>query len=63
MKPIINDGCSGCELCVQTCPEVFDMENSLAITKIDKVPDEVRDICIMAMEECPVECIILEGYL
>jgi ferredoxin len=62
MKPIVNDGCIGCELCIQTCPEVFDMKDSLAITKVDKVPCEVKDQCIQAFEECPVECIVLEGY-
>lgn len=62
MKPIVNDDCCGCELCVQTCPEIFDMKDSLAITVLDEVPDEIKDTCIQAFEECPVECIILEGY-
>jgi ferredoxin len=63
MKPIVKEGCCGCELCVQTCPEVFNMENNVAITKVDKVPCDIKDACIQAMEECPVGCIVLEGYI
>jgi ferredoxin len=39
------------------------MENNVAITKVDKVPCDIKDACIQAMEECPVGCIVLEGYI
>ncbi len=55
------DLCTGCELCVTTCPEVFEMEDDKAIVKTGPVPAEAEECCRQATEECPVEAIILEG--
>jgi len=55
------DLCTGCELCVQTCPEVFEMEDDLAIAKVDEVPSDAEETCREAAEECPVDAIIIEG--
>ena len=61
MKAIVDaDECTGCELCTQTCPEVFDMEDEIAVVKGDSVPGEVEETCRQAAEECPVECISVE---
>ncbi len=61
MKAIVNqDECTGCELCVQTCPEVFEMADDLAFTKVDTVPADAEETCRQAVEECPVECITIE---
>lgn len=38
------------------------MESNIAITKVDKVPYEIKEQCIQAMKECPVESIVLEDY-
>ncbi len=58
MKAIVNqDECTGCELCVQTCPEVFEMQDDLAVVTVDKVPADAEETCRQAVEECPVECI------
>ena len=54
------DLCTGCELCVTTCPEVFEMEDDKAIVKTDSVPAEAMVSCRQATEECPVEAIIIE---
>ncbi len=54
------DLCTGCELCVTTCPEVFEMEDDKAIVKTKPVPSEAEENCRKATEECPVEAIILE---
>ncbi len=54
------DLCTGCELCVTTCPEVFEMEDDKAIVKKNPVPSEAEENCRKATEECPVEAIILE---
>ncbi len=54
------DLCTGCELCVTTCPEVFEMEDDKAIVKGDSVPPEAEENCKKAAEECPVEAIIIE---
>jgi ferredoxin len=52
--------CIGCELCVQTCPEVFVMESDKAVVKVDTVPGEAAERCRQAKEECPVEAINIE---
>ncbi len=54
------DICTGCELCTQICPEVFEMEDDLAVTKVDEVPADIEEACRQATEECPVEAIIIE---
>ncbi len=54
------DDCTGCELCSQTCPEVFEMEDDIAVVKGDSVPADAEETCRQAVEECPVECISIE---
>jgi ferredoxin len=61
MKAIIDaDLCSGCELCTQTCPEVFEMEGDVAVVKVDPIPDELQDSVQEAADDCPVEAISLD---
>jgi ferredoxin len=61
MKAIIDaDECTGCELCTTTCPEIFDMEDDVAVVKGDSVSGELEETCRQAAEECPVECINIE---
>jgi len=61
MKATIDaDECTGCELCVTTCPDVFDMDDDVAVVKVDSVPDGAAEDCRQAAEECPVECIAIE---
>lgn len=58
---INQDGCIGCELCVQTCPEVFQMgENGLAEV-YNSPTKELIDKVNEAAENCPVEVIIIEN--
>ena len=49
--------CAGCELCVQTCGEVFQMQDGVAIVAVDPVPGECEDLCQQAADDCPVEAI------
>ncbi len=61
MKAIIDaDECTGCELCTTSCPEVFDMEDDVAVVKGDSVPGNAEETCIDVEEECAVECIYIE---
>jgi len=61
MKVSITDDCISCGLCVDTCPEVFDMpEGEKARPLVDTVPEELEDKAREAAEACPVEAIILE---
>jgi ferredoxin len=58
MKAFVDpDICIGCSLCVQTCPEVFKMEQDKAVAYINPVPAGVEASCKKAAEECPVEAI------
>lgn len=61
MKVTINDDCTSCGLCEDICPEVFELGDEKAVVKVDAVPEEHRDACREAAEDCPVEAIeILE---
>ena len=53
------DTCTGCELCTQTCPEVFRMEGDVAFAYANPVPAEHEDTARQAAEECPVEAIAI----
>lgn len=54
------DECTGCESCVEVCPEVFgfneDEEKAYVIMAEGGPEEEI----IEAIESCPVECIHLE---
>ncbi len=61
MKAIVNpDTCIGCELCVQTCPEVFKMADDKAVVHADPVPASAEQACQQAADECPVNAIAIE---
>ena len=52
--------CTGCELCCETCPEVFEMGDDVAVVKIEEVPADAEDSAREAAEDCPSEAIIIE---
>jgi ferredoxin len=60
MKVKIEDTCTACGLCVDTCPEVFRMGSEMAEVIADEVPAEYEDAAQQAADECPVEAIIVE---
>jgi len=57
------DLCTACGLCVDTCPEVFDLgdDDDVAQVKVDVVPEDLEELCEQAAEECPVEAIVVEN--
>lgn len=62
MRPIVDeDLCSGCEVCVDTCPEVFEMgDDGLShVIEADSYEDQ-RDCIVEAVESCPDEAISIE---
>lgn len=62
MKAVVDENtCTGCGLCVDTCPEVFEMIGDTAKVKVLVVPLEAEASCQEAAEECPVEAITIEG--
>lgn len=54
------DLCTGCELCTNICPEVFEMKEDVAAAKVNPVPKEAEATCREAKENCPVEAISIE---
>ncbi|MDP8265896.1 MAG: ferredoxin [Candidatus Aceula meridiana] len=61
MKAVVDkQTCTGCELCVQTCPEVFKMEDDKAVAFVDSVSAEVEGSCQEAADGCPVTAIKIE---
>ena len=61
MKAVVsNDLCTGCGLCVSTCPDVFEMAGDVAGVKGDAVPEAAEDTAKEAAQNCPVEAIIIE---
>lgn len=60
MRVRIEDTCTACGLCVDTCPEVFEMGDEMAIVIVNEVPAEHEDDVQQAADECPVEAIVVD---
>ena len=58
MKAMVNkDTCTGCGICVDICPEVFEIGDEIANAKVAVVPAQAEVSCKEAMEGCPVSAI------
>lgn len=61
MKAKVDESlCCGCGPCEDICPDVFKIENGIAIVQKDIIPSELEDRCREAMENCPTNAISLE---
>ena len=60
MRVSIEDTCTACGLCVDTCPEVFEMGDDMAQVIVDEVPAEFEEAAQQAADECPVEAISVD---
>ena len=58
MKATVDENlCSGCGLCVDACPDVFELPGDVALVKADPVPADAEQCAKQAAEDCPVEAI------
>lgn len=59
----VDDQCIDCDLCRSTAPDNFTTEDDLGFSYVYKQPesDEERELCVEAMENCPVEAIGNDG--
>jgi len=61
MKVRIDENlCTGCGLCADTCPDIFELADDVARVKKEEVPEENQDCVKEAAENCPVEAIKIE---
>ena len=60
MKVRVEDTCTACGLCVDTCPDVFEMGSDIAEVAVDEVPSEFEEAVQQAADECPAEAIIVD---
>lgn len=61
MKAVVDaDTCTGCGLCCDTCPAVFEMGDSVAKVIATPIPDKDLASAKEAAEGCPVEAIKIE---
>ena len=54
------DLCTGCELCIDACPDVFEMKDDVSVAKVEVVPENLEGDVKEAAEDCPCEAIIVE---
>lgn len=61
MKLSVNaEECTGCELCVNTCPDLFELDGDVAKSKVDVVPEGAEECARQAAEDCPTSAIAVE---
>ncbi len=49
--------CTACGICVDTCPDLYEMGTEVAEVIVDTVPPDKEDCALDAEENCPVEAI------
>jgi len=54
------DTCTGCGVCVEMCPEVFELRDDVSVVTVETVPAEHEDAAREAAEACPVEAIAVD---
>ncbi len=57
---IDNDLCTACGLCVDSVPDIFKMGDDVAEVITADVPDNLEEDVQNAVDDCPVESILVE---
>ncbi|MFY9114536.1 MAG: ferredoxin [Dethiobacteria bacterium] len=61
MRVMVNEECILCGLCVDLCPEVFELGDEFAFAKNRVIEEEHEECCLQAAEECPTSAIEIES--
>ena len=56
MKTSVNEDCIGCGMCVEVCPQVFELDGS-GMSQVVGNPDNCTDLVWKAADVCPVNAI------
>jgi len=51
------EACTGCGACADMCPDVFIMDDDIAIVGMEDVPTDCETACCAAMDSCPAGAI------
>ena len=54
------DLCTGCGVCIELCPEVFELQDDVSVATVSEVPAEHEDAVREAADACPVEAILVD---
>jgi len=58
MKAVVDqDACIGCGLCAQVAPDVYEMQDDKAVTKMDEISEDKAEEARTGAEQCPVNAI------
>ncbi|MEF8823884.1 MAG: ferredoxin [Desulfohalobiaceae bacterium] len=57
---IDQDECTGCESCVEICPEVFGLDESSEVAYVIQEEGGPEEQIQEAIDSCPAECISWE---
>ena len=60
MRARIEDSCTACGLCADTCPDVFEMQGDIAVVKVSEVPENAVESVKQSASDCPAEAIKVE---
>jgi ferredoxin len=60
MKIRIDESCTACGLCADTCPDIFETRPDGTRVIIVQVPAELEDAAEQTAMDCPAEAIIIE---
>ncbi|MHC4617274.1 MAG: ferredoxin [Planctomycetota bacterium] len=62
MKVHVDPGlCSGSGVCVDTCPQLFEInQQGISTAKMENVPEDLQQECKEAAENCPTQAIAIQ---